>query len=429
MAERVNGVLARWVRLEPTRLFGELEHIGAKPTPEVQERARTLFAQVLDCPGGGLRIDTIHAFAQWLLAAFPEEAGLIPGTRPMEERDRELLAHRVLADLLVDWEARGEAEAIAALERLSVRMGADKARAWLSRCAEAREAWFGPGGWQEPLGERVRQLIGLAADAGPETLAALCHDEAFDCEALRRCLMTLERWDSQTGRDGAAVVREWLGLDPAARAEAIGGFYGTLLNKTDGQPKQLTNILRRDPDYGDHIAQVMQCVERVLEHKALLGLAELLTPALSVGRRFALAWDEAKQREGLVDFDDLIRRAAALLVEPGLGEWIRYKLDRRFDHILVDEAQDTNEAQWSIIRALTGDFFTGEGQRDGKLRTIFVVGDYKQAIFGFQGTSPQNFAVAKQAYAREMAALARNALEARELVELGLGRSYRTAQP
>jgi ATP-dependent helicase/nuclease subunit A len=435
MAERVNGVLARWVRLESTRLFGELEHIGAKGTPEVQERARTLFAQVLDCPGGGLRIDTIHAFAQWLLAAFPEEAGLIPGTKPMEDRDRELLAHRVLADLLVGWEERGEAEPVEALELLSLRMGADKARAWLMRCAEAREAWFGPGGWQEPLSERVRQLIGLAVDAGPETLAALCRDDAFDCAALERCLRTLDAWDSQTGRDGAAAIRVWLALDPAGRAEAIGGFNGTLLNKTDRQPKQLSNLLKRDPEYGDHIAQVMQCVDRVLEHKALLDLAELLTPALSVGRRFALAWDEAKQREGLVDFDDLIRRAAALLAEPGLGEWIRYKLDRRFDHILVDEAQDTNQAQWSIIKALTEDFFTGLGQRDGKLRTIFVVGDYKQAIFRFQGTSPENFRTAREQFAREMAEAARNAaglpeqINARELVELGLGRSYRTAQP
>ena len=294
MAERVNGVLARWVRLESTRLFGELEHIGAKAAPEVQERARTLFANVLDCPGGGLRIDTIHAFAQWLLAAFPEEAGLIPGTKPMEDRDRELLAHRVLADLLVKWEEEGDNGPIEALEQLSLRMGADKARAWLMRCAEAREAWFGPGGWQEPLNERVRQLIGLAVDAGPETLAALCRDDAFDCAALQRCLRTLEAWDSQTGRDGAETVRAWLALGPEARAEALGGFYGTLLNKTDRQPKNLSNLLKRDPEYGDHIAQVMQCVERVMEHKALLGLAELLTPALSVGRRFALAWDEAK---------------------------------------------------------------------------------------------------------------------------------------
>jgi ATP-dependent helicase/nuclease subunit A len=435
MAERVNAVLARWVRLKPEPLAADLDAIGARVDPATQARARTLFASVLDCPGGGLRIDTIHAFAQWLLAAFPEEAGLMPGTKPMEDRDRELLAHRVLADLLVEWEERGDRAPIAALEMLSVRMGADKARAWLVRCAAAREAWFGPGAWQEPMDAQVRQLIGLAADAGPESLAALCHDDAFDCAALRRCLATLEAWDSATGREGAQAIRDWLALAPTERGEAIGSFYGTVLNKTDGQPKQLGNILKRDPAYGDHIAAVMQCLERVVEHRALLGVADLLTPALSVGRRFALAWDAAKLREGLVDFDDLIRRAAALLRSADIGPWIAYKLDRRFDHILVDEAQDTNAAQWSIVRALTGDFFTGLGQRDGKLRTIFVVGDYKQAIFRFQGTSPENFRVAKDQFSREMAEAARNAaearlpLEARELQELGLGRSYRTAQP
>src|SRR5690606_13921863 len=107
MAERVNAVLARWVRMKPEALAADLIAIGEEPTPERQARARTLFASVLDCPGGGLRIDTIHAFAQWLLSAFPEEAELVPGTRAMEDRDRELLAHRVLSDLLVEWDERG----------------------------------------------------------------------------------------------------------------------------------------------------------------------------------------------------------------------------------------------------------------------------------------------------------------------------------
>ena len=125
MAERVNAVLASWVRMKPEALAQDLFAIGARGDEATQARARTLFASVLDCPGGGLRIDTIHAFAQWLLAAFPEEAGLIPGTRPMEDRDKDLLAHQVLADLLVDWEERGEAKQIEALEMLSLRMGPD----------------------------------------------------------------------------------------------------------------------------------------------------------------------------------------------------------------------------------------------------------------------------------------------------------------
>lgn len=434
MAERVNSVLARWVRLDQTRLFNELEHIGAAPTPDMLTRARTLFASVLDCPGGGLRIDTLHAFAQWLLAAFPEEAGLIPGTRPMEDRDRDLLAHRVLADLLVTWEEGSETEAIAALENLSLRMGADKARAWLMRCAEARDVWFGPGGWQEPIRNRVERLLGLDVDTGAETVAALCEDGMFDCAALVRCLEVNRAWGATTGNSCAEVIESWLAGDLAARLDACDDLAAVLFTQK-GDIRSLKALEKLDANYPGMAERVRTCLDAVRERRTLIELVDRLTPALSVGRRFAIAWDEAKVREGLVDFDDLIRRAASLLAEPGLGEWIRYKLDRRFDHILVDEAQDTNEAQWSIIRALTEDFFTGLGQRDGKLRTIFVVGDYKQAIFRFQGTSPENFRIAKERFAAEMSEAAHNArqmrppLDARELVELGLGRSYRTAQP
>ncbi len=435
MAERVNAVLARWVRLPDTELASDLIALGADHHPQALARARTLFASVLDCPVGGLRIDTIHAFSQWLLAAFPEEAGLLPGTQPMEDRDRDLLAHRVLADLLLEWEDLAQHGPLAALEMLSERMGPDEARGWLMRCAQAREAWFGPGGWQEPLDQRVRQLIGLAADAGPEDLAALCTDENFDVRSLRRCMDVLADWGTKTGQAGVDAIAAWLLLSPADRIHALGSFSGTLFNAGDGAPKSLANLEKRDPDYGSYAGRVAASMQAVQDLKAKIDLAAMLTPALSVGRRFALAWDAAKTREGLIDFDDLIRRAADLLARPGLGEWIRYKLDRQFDHLLVDEAQDTNEAQWSIIDALTGDFFTGFGTHEDRLRTIFVVGDYKQAIFRFQGTSPENFAAAKARFATVLAERAAGARElqlpdeARDLVDLGLDRSYRTAQP
>ena len=74
MAGRINAKLASWVRLGDSQLAAELKANGAEFGETSLERARRLFAEVLDCPGGGLRIDTIHAFAQWLLAAFPFEA-------------------------------------------------------------------------------------------------------------------------------------------------------------------------------------------------------------------------------------------------------------------------------------------------------------------------------------------------------------------
>ena len=168
---------------------------------------------------------------------------------------------------------------------------------------------------------------------------------------------------------------------------------------------------------------------------ALLELAGWLAPALELGRQFALAWDAAKAREGLVDFDDLIARAARLLARSDLRDWIRYKLDRQFDHVLVDEAQDTNAAQWEIIEALTEDFASGQSARTGEvLRTLFVVGDTKQAIFGFQGTSPDNFRAALARFRKRLEEAEANAAQIRArarvpvLRDLGLGRSYRTAQ-
>jgi ATP-dependent helicase/nuclease subunit A len=212
MADRINGTLAQWVRLPDTQLAQRLAAIGAATDPDTRARARTLFAAVLDCPGGGLRIDTIHAFAQWLLGAFPHEAELTPGTRPMEDRDRTLLARQVLSDLLTaaEREPLGDPQVLAAVADLSLRMGPDDVEAYLLRCAEAREAWFGPGGWQEPMRPRINQLLGLPADADATHLEALCCDEAFDVAALRRCLDANAAWSAKTGQAAAAARRRWM---------------------------------------------------------------------------------------------------------------------------------------------------------------------------------------------------------------------------
>ncbi|HSG56000.1 MAG TPA: UvrD-helicase domain-containing protein, partial [Paracoccaceae bacterium] len=176
MATRVNEVLAGWVRMDDAVLGGDLLMIGADNDPATRSRARTLFASVLDCPGGGLRIDTIHAFAQWLLSAFPSEAGLEPGARPMEDRDRDLLANRVLSDLLVEWQHAGDRTAIEAIEMLSVRMGPDAARNWLMRCAAAREVFVGPGAFNPPMRPLVENLVGIKEGETRAKVAEWCSD-------------------------------------------------------------------------------------------------------------------------------------------------------------------------------------------------------------------------------------------------------------
>ena len=430
MAVRVNDVLARWVRLDDALLAEDLANLGAATDPATRSRARSLFARVLDCPGGGLRIDTIHAFAQYLLAAFPAEAEILPGSRPMEDRERDLLSRDVLAAML----SEGDPEIDAAIAEMSRRKGPDAVREWLMRCARHQGLWTGPDGWQPPMAPRVHRLLGIPADADRAWVAEACSDAEFPVDTLKTCAAAAREWKAATGQKAADFAEEWLRGDATARLDAINGFRDTFLKK-DGTARKMAGAEKIDPSFAANQDILSEAVAQVGERIALLDLAAFLAPQLEAGRAFALRWEAAKTREGLVDFDDLIARAAQLLSNSAMADWIRYKLDRSFDHILVDEAQDTNEAQWSIVKALTDDFFDGLGARGDAVRTIFTVGDYKQAIFGFQGTSPRNFRQARDFFAQKMDAAAeaaqamRGAPEMRRLKGYDLERSYRTSAP
>lgn len=431
MANRINSVLARWVRLDAGTLAVELKNLGADIGPETQAHARTLFASVIDCPGGGLRIDTIHAFSQWLLANFPEEAALTPGARPMEDRERELLAREVLADMLTEAEAGKLPGFTHAVETFARVKDPDALRQWLMRCAGAADLWEQKPQWQPPLRERVLRLLDMPSDADEAWTTLGLDRDIFPDDALAAMLPLMQEWDTKTGRETAEFIARWLALGLDQRIDAMPGFFDTVLKK-DGEPRSMSKPSKAEPRIDIWQRLVADAVGQVAERRALLSLVEFLTPALEMGRAFALRWDEAKAREGLLDFDDLIRKAAQLLADTDAAAWIRYKLDRNFDHVLIDEAQDTNSAQWDIVFALIDDFFSGEGARGDKIRTIFTVGDYKQAIFGFQGTSPENFERAKHKVRERIEAARAHAHEMREnrrlptWNDLDLGLSYRT---
>jgi ATP-dependent helicase/nuclease subunit A len=432
MANRINAVLARWVRLPAVTLAKELGHLGADIDPATQQRARSLFASVLDCPGGGLRIDTIHAFAQFLIGNFPEEAGLAPGTRVMDDRSRELLAREVLTDLVEEAERTHDVQVLDAIEQFTMRKDPAALHKWLMRAADAADMWEGPGSWQSPMAARVRQTLDMPSNADDAWAQQPLDPDLFPDDLLMAMLPALDGWKAKTGQEAAAFLRQWLTLDLPARVDAAAQFRKTIL-KADGEPRKMEGAAKYDPDFPRHQDDIAEALREYDNRRALLACAEIVASALEIGRAFAVRWEARKAREGLLDFGDLIRKAAALLGNSEAADWIRYKLDRHFDHILIDEAQDTNQSQWDIVEALIDDFFAGEGARGDKLRTIFTVGDYKQAIFGFQGTSPENFARAKaRVHARITAAqegirAGRVNRRAPGWQDLDLGQSFRTA--
>ncbi len=393
MAQRINGRLAAWVRMPGPALFQDLQALGEEGGPAQQDYARTLFAKVLDAPGGGLRIQTIHGFCQGLLAAFPVEAGLTPGFRPLEAREEAGLAREALAGMLADAERNGRERPVEIVGRLSLRLGEGGAEAFLMACARALPALETMPSGVQPWLRRTLELP--SGDIG-EAVAEWC--DALDIDAITRIAAANAAWGTATGLKQAATIEAWLASPD--RAGTLGYLAGVVLTGKGELRKVQKKLLDIEPEYEVLAQDIGAACTDIVSMTQRVGYADLLADGLEIGRDYARAYALAKRRVGGVDFDDLIATTVALLDQPGIGEWVRYKLDQATEHVLIDEAQDTNADQWRIVRALADEFFVGRGIYAPSTRTLFTVGDWKQAIFGFQGTDPFNFAAAEMHFGR-----------------------------
>jgi ATP-dependent helicase/nuclease subunit A len=413
MAQRVRRVLAEWVQLKATDLSKQIYAIGGDNNdPEVIARARTLFAKVIDAPGQGLAFQTIHSFCQSLLGAFPLESGLPPGFRAIEEREAVLLRREVLNGLAEMARHDGDGWFLDGLGALAERLGEGAALGWIDRCAAAAPDLLA---LPSEIAPWLRSAMSLPGSDPDEWLARQCAEA--DARAWGDIRAEYIAWGTATGEKMAAIIGDWLATDPVTRAATLDRLIGTVCTAKGELRADFTKKLIAVADLAERCAAAALNARQTA---AAMRAADRLALALRVGRHFAGAWSARKQREGLVDFDDLIRHTLALLDGEGRAEWIRYKLDSRIDHILVDEAQDTNAAQWRIVARLTEEYFAGEGARDPALRTLFVVGDYKQAIYGFQGTDPRFFAAAEQRF-RELGEAAQ-----RPFARLAIDTNYRS---
>ncbi|MFZ5610014.1 MAG: double-strand break repair helicase AddA [Pseudomonadota bacterium] len=421
MANRVLDRLGRWATLEEAALGGEVAALLGRPAKaEDLACARGLFTRVLNLPQG-LAIQTIHAFCQSLLGRFPVEAGLPPRFQVMDERTasaflggaRDALLARARADAMLG-KALDDVVVLAGEQQFSSLMAALVGeRARLARLARQ------PGALG--LEAALKRALGLATAATPERLIAdACAEPSFDRKGLE-ALARLLAQGSAAQAERAALMAAWLEAPAAQRPALLQSYGGAFLTQAGTARKPLLD--KKAAAAHPHLADVARSEAARLEKLGAalncLALAARSAALLQVGLALAGLFEEAKLRHGLVDYDDLIARAAELLARADMAAWVLYKLDGGIDHILIDEAQDTNPEQWQVIDALAAEFFAGKSARE-KPRSVFAVGDVKQSIFGFQRAAPRLFNDYRQRFAAKAKA-ARQPFE-----DLALDLSFRS---
>jgi ATP-dependent helicase/nuclease subunit A len=424
MRNRLASQLGRWALAAEAALDDEIGLlIDRRPEPAERVVARRLFARVLDAPGG-INILTIHAFCQALLKRFPLEAGVAPGFEVLDEAEAQALLRHAQDEQMAAL-ARPDAppalvEALASVAgRISIAEYAELMtrllgeRAWLL-------ARIGDEAGLARVRGRLADEMGCSPDDMADGLASEgCLEAAFDAAGLRAAAQALAKGGKQdVQRSG--LIAEWLAaaerrpalLDAYAKAffTAKGEIVARLASKAASAAMPgIEGVLRVEAE------RLARLIDRINGAALVERTLALLRLGLDIADRYA----RFKRRRAALDYDDLIVATRRLLESAASAAWVLYKLDGGIDHVLVDEAQDTNPDQWEVIRRLTEEFFVGQGAVE-RSRTVFAVGDTKQSIFGFQRADPRKLKEMREWFAD------RSRIAEQQFVPVDLNVSFRS---
>ena len=386
MQNRLFDLLGGWAMAPDEQLGSQLETIlgsdDAIADAGLLAKARRLFARALETPGG-LKIQTIHAFCDALLRRFPLEAGVSPRFEVLDDRQSALMLRTIRAEMA----AAAEAGSSDAFDRIAERLNEGAVDDLIAAALSARAAFTGA-----DIEERLAAHFGDLAIKGAEATASerLASLDRDDLAVFTEWMTEGTTTDQGHAATLASAIGHW-GTDPVATCRSIASVFTTQKGEARSPERFPAKAVKEShPQAADFAARFTNWSLSLL---AGLNAAEAASRArdLAVFEGDLLTrYGNAKAARALLDFDDLVSRAAALLTRSDMAAWALYRLDKGIDHILVDEAQDTAPGQWAVIRAIAQEFYAGASARDAD-RTLFVVGDEKQSIYSFQGAEPAAF--------------------------------------
>ena len=355
MLERILKVLAKAAQSdeEAQKLHKDAE---LEKVPSKEDCAKWLFSMLDELPK--LKISTYDSFFNDILRCFAFDMGLDAGINILEGTQEKRIREKALDDLLSDYRE------------------IQKVKEFYENFSSLNE--------QRELRRVGRDILEILDDFQKNSY--LIPEDAVGNIAFRNedkpdPSFKLKTIDGKSASVAETLTRD-LGLAFAYKKSITGN-------------SQVKKILESDPIDFATISD-LQLTDESLDHleKCLtyLGGRELKRKISETKAAYQLSAEyeskllERKFRENSFTFSDITQTVGKIISNPILGLEIYFRLDSRIKHILIDEFQDTSWTQWDIMRPLIEEILS-----DTEERSIFVVGDLKQAIYGWRGSSPEIF--------------------------------------
>lgn len=405
MSDRISKYLAQWASMDSADLIADLQALTGKQhiSESLQNKARSLFTEVLETPGG-MRIQTVHSFCQHILERFPREAGVPPNFKILDELENENLlleARNDLLEILFDRpeDLNLEQQQLAHSLRLLLEYKSESSLTTMLKNARHHQKQLDNLGHlsYEALQKLLAEYLDIDLTISWQTIKQnyvqqlLQHKNQF--EAL---LQAFNNIGTPTEKKDHVPKLEHALYHSDNPLDLVEFFYTgeRKIRSLRGLPS--AKIKKQHPDLQEFIQQQTILLEDFLKQKANHLCFSFSLAFNHVATHIISGWQQKKLQHMRLSFDDLIFYTSRLLNQASQRRWVQYKLDSSIDHILIDEAQDTNPTQWEVLAALYADFFDGDGIQKQNQRTLFVVGDFKQSIYRFQGARAELFCSMQQ---------------------------------
>ena len=350
-----------------------------------------------------LRVQTIDSLCAELSRQMPLLSGSGGELQVAEDAD-ELYAEAVDA-LLAE---AGEAPVRDDLAQLLLHLDNDwnAAAALLAQLLRRREQWqpLVGGGQGAPQRAQLDALLEALADGAAARLRELLRGELDELDALMQWRHAQQ--PASAAFDGGRSAAGWNSLcdlllttqgEWRRRLDRRQGFPagGGDARALRGRMQALVEALRERDD-GTLLAALRQFrelpdPEADPRHWATLRALLRLLPRL--GAQLLLCF----RRRGRVDHSQVALAALAALGDDDAPTELALRLDYRIEHLLVDEFQDTSSGQFELLRRLTRGWAEHNGQQPAAPRTLMLVGDAMQSIYGFREANVGLFIRARDA--------------------------------